>query len=849
MRSPKLNRLKLWQKLAVLVGAMSLPATVVGYFYLNVATGTLRQASAELAGTAYLSAIGQFDAAVIEHESRAFVLASGDASRAPAVQAAATAADAALAKLQPVNARLGLRYGVRQDLRTIQTRWAALAAGSSHLTAAQVIAAHQRLLARISRLRDTVAAGALATSDPDQRSHSLLQVATRYVPAAIAAQAALRRYAVDAAAKGYLGGGDRMGIQVAHGRLQTQLDSIADALAQVPPHTRAALVRELRRATADSAGFYGDVSSQILNASNIKVSSAALYDSGAATDLALTRLLDASTTGVTTTLAARVSSLRLARTLNIALALLAIVLIHVLTWSTERSLTHPLRRAVATFERIAAGQYDNVIDGGRRDELGRVLSALESMQEKLRIQLENERMLAAENARIRQALDKTSTGVLLADGSHRIIYLNQAAQAGFARHAAEFTSTLSGFNAERLQGAALDSLATAPAIERQALDALRAERVEERSYGSLHFRVTTNPVLDRDGVRLGTVMEWKERTQEVQVEQEMQGVLRAVTSDDLTRRIELEDKSGFFATLGSGVNTLTDGLAQIVARVKVAAREIFLGAEEITTGNSNLSTRTEEQASSLEETASSMEEMTTTVKQNADNAAQANQLAIAAREQAEQGVAVVDKAVRAMAGIDDSAQKIADIISVIDAIAFQTNLLALNAAVEAARAGEQGRGFAVVASEVRNLAGRSATAAKEIKSLIQDSVAKVTDGAELVTQSGQTLAEIVTSVKKVSDIVAEIAAASREQSVGIEQVNRSVLQMDHITQQNAALVEETIAASQVMSAQVRDLNETLARFRLASSSAAAPSDASMTPDKSQPQAASAGTRRAVGDSR
>ena len=209
------------------------------------------------------------------------------------------------------------------------------------------------------------------------------------------------------------------------------------------------------------------------------------------------------------------------------------------------------------------------------------------------------------------------------------------------------------------------------------------------------------------------------------------------------------------------------------------------GADEISAGNANLSQRTEEQSSSLEETASSMEEMTTTVKQNADNAAQANQLALAARDQAEKGGTVVSQAVSAMAGINEASKKIADIIGVIDDIAFQTNLLALNAAVEAARAGEQGRGFAVVASEVRSLAGRSATAAKEIKELIQDSVRKVEDGSVLVTQSGQTLEKIVASVKKVSDIVAEIAAASREQSSGIEQVNRAVMQMDELTQQNA----------------------------------------------------------------
>ena len=227
--------------------------------------------------------------------------------------------------------------------------------------------------------------------------------------------------------------------------------------------------------------------------------------------------------------------------------------------------------------------------------------------------------------------------------------------------------------------------------------------------------------------------------------------------------------------------------------------------------------RSEEQSSSLEETASSMEEMTTTVKQNADNAGQANQLAIAARDQAEKGGTVVSQAVKAMADINDASKKIADIIGVIDDIAFQTNLLALNAAVEAARAGEQGRGFAVVASEVRSLAGRSATAAKEIKELIQDSVRKVEDGSVLVTQSGQTLEKIVASVKKVSDIVAEIAAASREQSSGIEQVNRAVMQMDELTQQNAALVEEATAASQAMAEQVRGLNEMLARYQVAES--------------------------------
>jgi methyl-accepting chemotaxis protein len=295
---------------------------------------------------------------------------------------------------------------------------------------------------------------------------------------------------------------------------------------------------------------------------------------------------------------------------------------------------------------------------------------------------------------------------------------------------------------------------------------------------------------------------------------ELAAVIKAALKGNLLDRVAVQGKSGFLGTLSTSVNELLDSMARAIRQIQQVSAEVNRGAEAISNGNGNLSQRTEEQSSSLEETATSMEQMTATVKQNAENAGQANQLAIAARGQAESGGTVVGKAVRAMAEINEASRKIADIIGVIDEIAFQTNLLALNAAVEAARAGEQGRGFAVVASEVRSLAGRSATAAKEIKALIQDSVRKVEDGSTLVTESGQTLEQIVVSVKKVSDIVAEIAAASREQSSGIEQVNRAVMQMDELTQQNAALVEQATAASQAMAEQVRGLNQMLDRYRV-----------------------------------
>ncbi len=291
-----------------------------------------------------------------------------------------------------------------------------------------------------------------------------------------------------------------------------------------------------------------------------------------------------------------------------------------------------------------------------------------------------------------------------------------------------------------------------------------------------------------------------------------------IADGDLDNDIQVttRDETG---KLLAALKAMNAKLYGIVSEVRASSASVGSAAKQISAGNADLSSRTQEQASALEETASSMEEMTSTVKQNADNARQANQLANGARDQAEKGGQVVSKAVSAMGEINSSSRKIADIISVIDEIAFQTNLLALNAAVEAARAGEQGRGFAVVASEVRNLAQRSAGAAKEIKTLINDSVDKVKAGSELVDESGRTLTQIVESVKKVTDIVAEIAAASQEQAAGIDQVNKAVMQMDEVTQQNAALVEEAAAASRSMEEQAANLNTQMAFFKIGDAAA------------------------------
>jgi len=335
------------------------------------------------------------------------------------------------------------------------------------------------------------------------------------------------------------------------------------------------------------------------------------------------------------------------------------------------------------------------------------------------------------------------------------------------------------------------------------------------------LQASYNPILDASGKPLHVVKYATDITEQINFAaqlrsavEETQAAVSATMNGDLTRRINATGKTGELAALSNGVNSLIDILGTLIQQIRETAGEVKSGLEEISQGNSNLSQRTSEQAASLEETASSMEEMSSTVKQTADNAGMANTLAIAAQAQAEKGGSIVGAAVSAMSTINSASAKIADIIGVIDEIAFQTNLLALNAAVEAARAGDQGRGFAVVANEVRNLAGRSAIAAKEIKSLIKESVNRVAEGTRLVDESGQSLQEIVAAVKKVTDIVGEIAAASREQSTGIEQVNRAVAQMDETTQQNAALVEQAAASSRAIVDQMGTLDGLISRYEL-----------------------------------
>ena len=345
-------------------------------------------------------------------------------------------------------------------------------------------------------------------------------------------------------------------------------------------------------------------------------------------------------------------------------------------------------------------------------------------------------------------------------------------------------------------------------LQRNSLDA-KAKEVQAIEHSSQIYFL----ILAALALAMGVLCAWRLTTGITGPLQSAVAVARRVADGDLSTHIPVNG-SDETAQLMQALHDMNASLGSLVGRVRQGTDSIATASSQIASGNHDLSSRTEQQASALQETAASMEELTSTVKQNADNASQANQLARSASDVAVKGGQVVSQVVATMGDISTSSKKIADIIGVIDGIAFQTNILALNAAVEAARAGEQGRGFAVVASEVRNLAGRSAEAAKEIKLLISASVDKVEEGSQQVTKAGHTMDEIVSSIQRVTDIMGEITAASQEQTTGIEQINRAVNEMDMVTQQNAALVEESTAAAQSMQMQTGELSQMVSVFRL-----------------------------------
>jgi methyl-accepting chemotaxis protein len=511
----------------------------------------------------------------------------------------------------------------------------------------------------------------------------------------------------------------------------------------------------------------------------------------------------------------------------------------------------PLSRITGVMNELTNDRIVDVPYTNRGDEIGDVARATEIFKESIA-----EKVL---NFRVRSALEVVKSNVMIADDNYNIMYMNSTLKATLRDAEADIRQVIPGFESDKLIGASMDVFHKNPAHQRHLLESLTGPYETHIAVGPIKLHLIAIPVIDNHGKRVGTVVEWRNETVDKAIESEVDAMVKAAVAGDFSKRIPLEGKKEFMLLLAKQMNALCDNIASAmtdlagmlgaladgdltrritaeyeglfgklqadanamadrigatITEIKASTREVTNASAEISASTSDLSQRTEEQAASLEETSASMEEISSTVKMNADNAQQANKSARETQAIADRGGEVVAKAVGAMALIEESSRKVSDIIGVIDEIARQTNLLALNAAVEAARAGDAGRGFAVVASEVRSLAQRSSQAAKDIENLITNSNGQVKEGVDLVNRAGTALNEIVESIKKVTDIVSDIATASIEQATGIEQINKALAQMDEVTQQNSALVEENAATAKTLENQAMAMNERVAFFQV-----------------------------------
>jgi methyl-accepting chemotaxis protein len=531
-----------------------------------------------------------------------------------------------------------------------------------------------------------------------------------------------------------------------------------------------------------------------------------------------------------------------------------------LVWSiaTLLSILRPIREATLLISKVANGGEVEVNEFSK-NELGRMMQSIKMMGIKFGFEAAEDRRAATEMSRIKMALDEVTMPVTLSNSQREFIYMNKAANVLWTEMAVKIRDRIPGFTIEGMYGKSLSGFLESDEDRKSFTDTSGGIKVADLTLGGKNIQVTVISVCDERGIYIGRATQWKDVTTELAIEKQISKIVQESTTGNFRNRVKIDAREGFFKDLADGLNlllgtceqnygdiskmftALSQGdlthsitntytgefetiknnanntvrqLTDIVEQIKDITVTLSSSSEEVANSNNHLSKRTTAQASALEETAASMHELNSTVEANCDNANHANDFVQGASNTATKGVEVIRRVVNTMAEIHESSRKVVDIISVIDGISFQTNILALNAAVEAARAGEQGRGFAVVASEVRSLAQRAAAAAGEIKMLINDSVEKIEDGSSQVVDAGHTMEDIVGSIRTVTQMIGEINAASTEQNIGISQANEAVVNMEEMTQQNAALVEQSAVTANNLKEQAQALSEAVNYFKI-----------------------------------
>lgn len=831
---------------------------------------TIQVSKVELEGLAYHRELRELMPALQNHRGRSGEAKVGNAESARALPGIAGTLQAKLRSVAEHTSRLK-GFSADQAWASLQRDIETLLAEDAKLDVDQSFERHSALVDRIGTLMSQVADDSGLVLDPEPASSHLIFGGLINTPELANHLAYTRRLGASALLRGSIDQNARLYLYANLAQADQHLEiinaGVASAL-KARPDLASVLDQQLKTMEGVVKGFDALTKEKVIAAGKLDFNAKDFHKEGSVAVEAAYSFYDTVSGQVEALLRERIERLNHQAYTLLAVTLFLFLAGAVIAFWFVRDTCRALQLAVERFREISSGNFKGHVAARTDDEIGDLMRGLKSMQTKLGFDINDARERAEESLRLKIGLDSVTTNVMIADNERNIIYMNPSVLAMMRNAQNDIRKDLPHFDAEHLQGQKIDVFHKNPEHQARLLATFNTTYRATAKIGGRTFALTANPVINERGERLGSVVEWIDRTTEVAVEQEVSDIVSAAAAGDFSRRIDEGNKQGFFKVLAEGINKVvatsdaglkdiarvlgalakgdltekitadyqgtfadlknytnetTRSLEQMLRHIREASETIHTAAGEIASGNTDLSSRTEEQAASLEETASSMEELTSTVKQNAQNASQANKLAEGASEVATRGGEVVGRVVTTMGEINESARKIVDIIGVIDGIAFQTNILALNAAVEAARAGEQGRGFAVVAGEVRNLAQRSAAAAKEIKGLISNSVEKVEGGNRLVETAGKTMEEVVTSIKRVTDIMNEISAASLEQSNGIEQVSTAVMQMDETTQQNAALVEQAAASAEALSGQAATMLEIVRRFRLDDSALAATS--------------------------
>jgi methyl-accepting chemotaxis protein len=812
-------RLRFGHKAMVIGASFILTCTVLAGIIEVRANAELHDARMQRAGITGLAHLQQAMLAMQHHSQLVVRQSAKDAVDAEALRAAATEVNTRLGAFDAWQKDAMPDGGLDKPLAAVRVAWSKAAA--AHDDPMKAIADHDAAIRRVGEAMSHLAEASRLALATDPGVSYMGRAAAEWVPTLgeYAAQQGL--IGVRVLGEGAIWVDDRTGLAVArnmedyvHNRLALEQKNAAAAA----PAVAAVLAGPLEDALAAVRRQNALLQKHVLDAETPDLPVAKMGAQVEQTRLAMATALAAANRALDKAAAGQIAGLQHRQQLTIVIVLVVLLLTGYLFLGFSRNTRQSLHEIEDAAGLLAHGQFPQSVPVRSRDELRGIADSLESAIGTLRKFEQGQRTLfeAHQQGQTSERLDTESFegafGVMADEintlvGSHitmnmRVIDIVSAYAQGDLSQDIERYPGEKARVTEAVDAVKAGMLAVNAEIK-SLVDAAVAGDFSRRG-DAQRFAFVYRDLVES----LNTLMATADGGLA-----DVGALLSAVADGGLDRRIEAE-LPGQFGRLACDANRTVDQLTQIVGQIRFGSDAINAAAGEIAAGNNDLSQRTEQQAASLEETASSMEELTSTVRQNADNARQANQLARGAADVAEQGGAVVGQVVETMSAISHSSKKIADIIGVIDGIAFQTNILALNAAVEAARAGEQGRGFAVVASEVRSLAQRSANAAKEIKALITDSVGKVEEGSALVDRAGRTMGEIVDSVKRVTDIIADIAAASAEQSAGIEQVNQAIASMDEGTQQNAALVEEASASARSLEQQAEQLVETVAVFRV-----------------------------------